>query len=321
MKRVLLAVLLTCSFLAPASFTRAADEPATYVRKEVIYGRKFGTALTMDVFTPKDTKAANGAGVIFVVSGGWFSGHEGITASAPTWVQPFLDKGYAVFAVVHGSQPKFSIPEILDDLHRSVRFIKANAKEYGIDPDRLGIIGGSAGGHLALMQGCAGKDGDPKAKDPVEQQSSRVAAIAAFYPATDFLNWGEKGKVMLGGHVIPIRGAFDFRTPGPGGALVPVTDVEKVLDIGKSISPITHVKKDNPPTLIIHGDKDTLVPLQQAEVMVKAMKDAGATAELILVKGGGHDGKVVKDNMPKVLEWFDKHLAKKEKAAPAEKGK
>src|SRR5262249_35906013 len=148
------------------------------VRKEVIYHRKFGSALTMDVFTPKDEKKANGAGVIYLVSGGWFSNHDGITGAIPLWVQPYLDKGYAVFAVVHGSQPKYSIPEILDDLHRAVRFIKANAKDYGVDADRLGVTGGSAGGHLSLMQGCAGKDGDPKAKDPVEQQSSRVAAVA-----------------------------------------------------------------------------------------------------------------------------------------------
>jgi acetyl esterase/lipase len=307
MKRLVLAILLACTLLGPAAFTRAADEP-NYARKEVIYGRKFGTALTMDVFTPK--KDANGAGVIVVVSGGWFSSHDSIN---PGLAQPFLDKGYVVFAVVHGSQPKFSIPEILEDMHRAIRFIKTNAKEYGVDPERLGITGGSAGGHLSLMQGCAPKEGNPKAKDPVEQQSSRVAAVACYYPATDFLNWGEKGKVMLGRGVrVPVKGAFDFRVPGAGGALVPVPDVETTLDIGKAISPITHARKDNPPTLIIHGDADTLVPLQQSETMAKALKDAGVTAELIVVKDGGHDAKVVKDNLPKVVEWFDKYLAKKE---------
>ena len=77
-----------------------------------------------------------------------------------------MDRGYTVFAVVHGSQPKFTIPEVLDDMHRAVRFIRHNAKKYGIDPDRLGITGGSAGGHLSLMQGTAGKAGNPKSPGP-----------------------------------------------------------------------------------------------------------------------------------------------------------
>ena len=136
MKRLLLAVILGLAVLTPMPAPAAADEPA-YSRKEVIYGRKFGTALTMDVFTPK--KDANGAGVVFVVSGGWYSDHNGITALLPLFSQPLLDRGYTVFAVCHGSNPKYTIPEILEDMHRSVRFIRYNAKEYGIDPQRIGI--------------------------------------------------------------------------------------------------------------------------------------------------------------------------------------
>jgi acetyl esterase/lipase len=319
MKRLLLALLLTCSFLAPAAFARGADEP-NYARKEVIYGRKDGTALTMDVFTPKDEKKANGAGIIVVVSGGWFSSHDNVS---PGLVAAYLEKGYTAFAVVHGSQPRYAIPDAVSDLNRAVRFIKANAKEYGVDPDRLGIIGGSAGGHLALMQGCAGKDGDPKAKDPVDRASGRVRAVVAVFPPTDFLNWGEKGKVMLGrGLPIPIQAPFDFREPDKKtGSLALVEDEDKRKEIGKQISPITHVKKDNPPTLLIHGDKDLLVPLQQSESMLKALKDAGATADLIVVKDGGHDGKVAQESVPKILDWFDKHLAKDKKVGSADKGK
>jgi acetyl esterase/lipase len=110
----------------------------------------------------------------------------------------FTDRGYTVFQVVHGSQPKFTIPEVLDDMHRAVRFIRTNAKKYNIDPDKLGIAGGSAGGHLSLMQGCAPKDGNPKPADPVERQPSRVAAVACFFPPTDFLNYGKEGQLALG---------------------------------------------------------------------------------------------------------------------------
>jgi acetyl esterase/lipase len=309
MKRLLLAALLALTVFTPFPALRAADETNYTHKEDVIYGRKFGTALTMDVFTPK--KGANGAGVIVVVSGGWYSGHERIN----DWFhfhQPLLDKGYTVFAVVHGSNPKFSIPEILDDMHRAVRFIRHNAKEYHIDPDRLGITGGSAGGHLSLMQGCAGKDGDPKAIDPVDRESSRVQAVAAFCPPTDFLNWGEKGKAMLGTHpVVPVKGAFQFRRLDlKTNSFVEITDDKEREEIGKRISPINNVAKDNPPTLIVHGDKDALVPIQQARAMAEKLKGAGVTAELIVKEGGGHNGTLVIDHMPKVVAWFDKHLAK-----------
>jgi len=311
MKRFLVLVaLLAGSFLAPLPLTHGTDEPA-YSRKEVIYGRKFGTALTMDVFKPKNE--ANGAGVIVVVSGGWYSDHNSIPSLIPLYIQPLLNKGYTVFAVVHGSNPKYSIPEILEDLNRAVRFIRHNAKDYGIAADRLGIIGGSAGGHLALMQGCAGKDANPKAGDPVDRESSRVQAVVSFYPPTDFLNWGEMGKVMLGkGIRVPVQGAFDFHDFDlQTRSFQLITDKVKREEIGKKISPITHARKDNAPTLIIHGDKDDLVPLQQSETMAARLKEAGVPSELLVMKGGKHDWAIVKEYMPKGVEWFDKYLAKK----------
>ena len=202
LSRYLFAALAAAAFATPAlaqgpNFTRTED---------VIYGRKYGLALTMDVFTPKEK--ANGKGIIFCVSGGWFSAKEAINSA---FIKPLLDRGYTVFAVVHGSQPKFTIPEVLEDMHRAVRFIKANAKKYNVDPDKLGIAGGSAGGHLSLMQGNAPKPGDPNATDPVGKQSSKVAAVACFFPPTDFLNYGKPGNVALGdGTLKNFRPPFDF---------------------------------------------------------------------------------------------------------------
>src|SRR4051794_22850927 len=102
------------ALLSFVCFSAGAQEPAAFHRtQDVIYGRKFGTALTLDVFQPTNT---NGAAVVFMVSGGWFSAHEAINAG---FLKPFLDRGYTVFAVVHGSQPKFIIPEIVQDIHRA----------------------------------------------------------------------------------------------------------------------------------------------------------------------------------------------------------
>ena len=153
--------LIMAAILMSIATTISAEEPTFNRKEDVIYGRKYGTALTMDVFTPK--KDAKGIGVIFVVSGGFFSSHEAIN---PSFIRPFIDRGFTVFAVVHGSQPRFTVPEIIQDMNRAVRFIRHHARDYGIDPDRIGIYGGSAGGHLSLMLGTAGDKGDPECQRP-----------------------------------------------------------------------------------------------------------------------------------------------------------
>src|SRR5262245_48411909 len=218
----------------------AADEPNFTRKEDVIYGRKFGTALTMDIFTPKKP---NGAAIIWAVSGGWFSDHRAINA---LFIDEFLKRGYTVFAVVHGSQPKFTIPEAVADMTRAVRFVRSHAKDYGIDADRIGITGASAGGHLSLMLGTTGKDGDPKATDPVDQVSSKVQAVACFFPPTDFLNYGEPGKEALGrGTLAAFRAPFDFKElDKKTNAFVTIEDENKRREIGKTISLIYHVTPD-----------------------------------------------------------------------------
>ncbi|HEV3166053.1 MAG TPA: alpha/beta hydrolase [Isosphaeraceae bacterium] len=290
-----------------------ADEPSFTRTEDVIYGRKYGTALTMDVFRPREN--GNGSAVIVVVSGGWFSAHEAIH---PAMAAELLTHGYTVFAVVHGSQPKFTIPEILTDMNRAVRYIRSHAKDYAIDPDRIGITGGSAGGHLSLMQGTAGDLGDPKAADPMNRVSSRVQAVACFFPPTDFLNYGKPGENALGrGILAGYRAPFDFHELDKSkNVFVPVTDEAKILEIGKQISPIYQVSADDPPTLIIHGDADNLVPIQQAEIMVAKLKEAGVEAKLIVKHGGGHGWPDLGKDLATIADWFDGHL---KASAPADK--
>src|SRR5437764_15407116 len=140
-------------FFAGISSTRAQVPPGVQRIEDVIYGRKFGTALTLDVFQPEKP---NGCGILFMVSGGFFSSHDAIN---PGFYRALLEHGYTVFAVVHGSQPRFIIPEIEQDIHRAVRFVRHNAAHYGDNPDKLGITGASAGGHLSLTLGTQGGPG------------------------------------------------------------------------------------------------------------------------------------------------------------------
>jgi acetyl esterase/lipase len=298
----LLAILFT------ASAASAADDPS-YTRKEdVIYGRKPGLALTMDVFTPKGE--TNGAAIIWVVSGGWFSSHEAINVGA---INEYLKRGYTVFAVVHGAQPKYTIPEVIGDMHRAVRFIRLHAKDYKIDPDRIGITGGSAGGHLSLMQGCAGTLGDPNAKDPVEIASSRVQAVACFFPPTDFFNYGKPGENALGVGVLEAFAApFDFHEYDQKvRKLKPIVDSAERTKIGRAISPVYHVSSDDPPTLIIHGDADKLVPIQQAELIITKLKENGVEAKLVTKPGAAHGWAGMDKDLVTIADWFDQHLLKK----------
>ena len=305
----ILGVLVGLS-VSPAS--RGEDGAAPGRKTDVIYGRKFGTALTLDVFTPKK---ANGAAVIIVVSGGFFSSHDSIN---PMLAAPLVARGYTVFAVVHGSQPKFTIPEIVKDMNRAVRFIRHHAKEYGIDPARIGVSGASAGGHLSLMLGTDGDQGDPAAKDPVDRESSRVQAVACFFPPTDFLNYGAPGKELIHAkdHAPAFRAAFDFYELDPTTRVwTPITDDVRLRKMTRDISPASHVSADDAPTLIVHGDADRLVPLQQSEEFVDLLKKAGVAAKLVVKPNAGHGWTTIALDVSTFADWFDEHLKPAAKTA------
>ncbi|MBI5708109.1 MAG: alpha/beta hydrolase [Armatimonadetes bacterium] len=266
--------------------------------QDLIYMKSGGAAFTMDVFKPK---APNGAAIIYMVSGGWFSAHENIN---PQLAEGLNAQGYTVFEVVHGSQPKYTIPEIRKMITRAIRYIHANAAQYGVDPDRLGITGASAGGHLSLFAGGTGDAGNPDARDPIERQPSSVAAVVAYMPPTDFMNYGTfKPKELLTGLMFsPFKAAFGL----------PANPTDDQLNaIAKAASPIYTVTPKFPPTLLVHGDKDVLVPIQQSEVMLEALKKAGVTSELVTVKGGAHDGVTFAGGIQRMMEWFGTYLKKK----------
>ena len=285
------------------------DPPVTRI-EDVIYARKYGTALTLDVLTPRER--VNGAAIVWVVSGGWFSAHEAIHTA---FVAEYLRRGYTVFAVVHGSQPQYTIPEIIEDMHRSVRFIRYNASAYHIDPQRIGITGRSAGGHLSLMIAMSGKPGPAESKDPVDRETSRVQAVGCFFPPTDFLNYGQEGRdvfTVLEEELAAFKAPFDFRELDPKShRFHPIEDRGRRMAIAGEISPITHVTPDDPPTLIIHGDADKLVPLQQSQTMEKRLRAVHVPVKVIVKPGAGHGWADFRPDMEAIGNWFDRYLAEK----------
>jgi acetyl esterase/lipase len=289
MKRFVLSLLVfVCLSAAPAQ-----TNPDFKRTEDVIYGRKFGMALTLDVFQPAHP---NGVGILLMISGGWFSSHDGIN---PHFFRALLERGYTVFAVVHGSQPKFTVREVEVDIHRAVRFVRHHAAEYGVDPNRLGITGGSAGGHLSLIMATQGAKGDPQAKDPVDRDSSEVQCVACFFPPTDFLNYSKPGEVAFTVPALqPFKIAFGIN---------PDTEEER-QKVGREISPIYSVHSNQPPILILHGDADTLVPIYQSRTFVKRCQEVGAEARLIEEPGKGHGWPGMDKDVTVLADWFDQHL-------------
>ncbi len=282
----LLAVLLF------TTTTRAGAEKKVEVIPDVVYGHKDGMALTFDVIKPAKP---NGSAVLWIQSGGWYSNWTEPKAFQGLG-KPFLDRGITLFIVRHGSAPRYTVPEAIEDVRRSVRVIRMKAKEYGVDPERLGVTGGSAGGHLSLMLGTTGDDGDPNAKDPVLKQSSRVAAVVALYPPTDLRGWVNDPPAVI--KKIP-------------GLKPPLTfDPKKEADC----SPLLKVTEKAAPTLMIHGDKDELVPISHSKNMLAAMEKAKVPCKLVTIEGAGH-GFSARQNqdtvLPAMMEWFEKYLAPK----------
>ena len=293
-----LAILLLAATAVSAQDAQA-DKKLTdltiVIDADVVYGHKYGLALTYDALQPNTDR--NRAGVLFMVSGGWVS-RWGPPERFIERFRPLPEAGYTVFLVRHGSSPRFVVPECVNDVRRAVRHVRSSAKRFDIDPNRLGVFGGSAGGHLALMLGTTGQDANPKAKDPLQRYSSRVTAVVAFFPPTD-----------LSKYLDPKLGFLE-RFP----ALK--FDPKQSPDV----SPLLQVTPDDAPALMIHGDKDKLVPLFHSQTIHKALGEKKVPSELMVIEGAAH-GFNSADNKranAATLKWFNRYLLKPA-AAPAKK--
>lgn len=283
----------------------AAAQDAPYTQREnVVYGEAHGIGLLMDVFTP--TGKSNGLAVVDVISGSWYSDRGKIRDHMRAQTFDILcRKGYTVFAIRPGSITKFSAPEMLANLKTGIRWVKDHSSDHGFDAARLGMMGASAGGHLACLAAVTpDADKAPDGKSPAIV-NTRVKAVAVFFPPTDFLDYGGRQIDPLSddrfGQVVR-RLALQQAT----GKETAEEAREKVTQI----SPARLVTSKTPPFLLIHGDADPLVPLQQSQAMLAALKNASVPAELIVKPGGGHPWPTLNEEVQIIAEWFDKQLAK-----------
>ncbi|MEX2578627.1 MAG: prolyl oligopeptidase family serine peptidase [Verrucomicrobiales bacterium] len=267
--------------------------PPVEREEDLVYARRDGRDLTLDAIRPGNP---NGLGVILVLSGRWRSKPD----SDKVWlVAPLLRRGYTILAVSHVSQPEATVMEIERDMHRAVRFIRANGESLGVNPERLGVVGGSSGGHLGLMLATRGGPGDPESADPVGRESSAVKAAAVFFPVTDLLNLGSSTENPGDGG--PPKSFVDAFGPD-------ASDLEKWKRIGRDISPIHHIHAKQAPILIFHGDADTLVPLEQSRWFVDKATGVGATVELFVRENQSHGWLTMPLDIHRMGRWFDAHL-------------
>jgi acetyl esterase/lipase len=277
---VVLLALVACAGSAPTRGIGTVPVPARQppVTTNVVYGYKDdGLALMLDVYR---SARPNGAGVIAIASGLWQSSVELARVFAQASL-PLNEKGFTVFVVRHGSRPRYPLSSVVADMRRSVRFIHQHAKEYGVDPNRIGVFGNSSGGHLALLLGTTGDSGDPSAADPVLRESSRVAAVVANYPGTDL--------ARLAMHL----------------PFLNITAAEAA-----EFSPIRFVSPRSAPSLIVHGDADTMVPIIEGETMYATLLKAGVPTSFMPISGAGHgfEGADAERAFAALIQWFEQHL-------------
>ena len=228
--------------------------------------------------------------ILWVHGGGW----EGGSKDGGGPVVNLVGRGYVVASTNYRLSRHAPFPAQIHDVKGAVRYLRANAKKYKIDPDRIGVAGASAGGHLVALLGTSGDvkelEGDVGPKDV----SSRVQCVIDFFGPTDLLK------------LSPANAKENPVTRLLGGS------TKDKRELAVSANPITYVSKGDPPILIVHGDKDPVVPLSQSELLHDALKKAGVDATLKVVPEAGHGNGIFTPELAKeYVEFFEKHLKKK----------
>lgn len=283
--------------LLPALTAGAQELP--YVQHEnIVFGEVHGTGLLADVFTPTNTSAdlpGHGLGIVDVASGAFYSDRGKINDHKKAKMYDiYCAQGYTVFAIRPGSITKYSGMEMNENVKTGIRWVKSQAEKYGVDPARLGLTGASAGGYLATFAAVTPEG--PTGAGDLGKYGTEVAAAAVFFPPTDFtlVDWSQGPLRRL--ERFFFEDGFDGKTP------------EEIAARSKELSPAQRVGETAPPMLFIHGDADEVVKLEQSEIMVKALKDKGHSAELIVKAGGGHPWPTLPEEVAAMCEWFSTQL-------------
>lgn len=255
------------------AITPSPTEPLLPGEKQILRNIAYcttvdGVALLMDVHYPQNLTSPAPL-VVYIHGGGWVGGDKA-GGIGRDFAPLLLERGYVIAAINYRLSPSYQFPAHIQDVQCAIRHLRSNAERYDIDPERIAALGGSAGGHLAALLGTADEEAGWPLGDYLEPYagvSSRVQAVVDFFGPTDLVQISS-GRSNVEGHIF---GAVDLNDP-------------KLL----LYSPLTHVSADDPPFLILHGDKDAVVPLVHSQLLYEKLKSVGVSARLVVVTNGGH---------------------------------
>lgn len=272
---------------APAQRPRAQLPEGTKVSRDLPYIENGHERQRLDLYLPENADHPLPV-VVWVHGGGWRGGSKDSGRRA----LPLVGKGYAVASINYRLSQHAVFPAQIEDCKAAIRWLRANAEKYNLDPDHIGVWGSSAGGHLVALLGTSGDVKELEGNDGSPGQSSRVQAVVDWYGPADFLKFqlSENSESAISKLL--------------GGT------IQDNPDKAKQASPVTYVSKDDPPFLIMHGDKDPTVPFNQSERLADALKKAGVPVTFQPIPGAKHGGPEFRspENLKTIEEFFDKYL-------------
>jgi acetyl esterase/lipase len=239
--------------VSPAPFTRYGE-----TLLDVTYCNMGSVAQKMDVYFPEE--GGPWPALVYVHGGAWMHGDK---SEAALFARAMTAQGYLVISLNYRLYPTGQYPAMIEDVKCAIRSLRAHAGEYNLDPNRIGAMGVSAGGHLVSLLGTADDNTEWDVGEYLDQ-STRVQAVVAMAPVTDLTRHFPNADIEL------------MRQVGFGE--------ENIVQA----SPITHITLDDPPFLLIHGDQDELVPVEQSQLMYERLVEAGVPAQLVIVKNARH---------------------------------
>ncbi|HEY3787273.1 MAG TPA: alpha/beta hydrolase [Urbifossiella sp.] len=278
-----------------------ADSPALLpvkVEKNIVYSTAGGDKLMLDLAAP--TEGGPYPAVIMLHGGAWSMGSRADLSRrgkdddgkpGPSVIEQVAARGYVAVSPSYRLAPKHKFPAQIEDARTAVRFLRANAKKYNLNPEKIAASGFSAGGHLALLLGAADKSSFENREYPDE--SSRVQCVVSFFGPTD-LSLYAASEGIEDAYMVPLLGKACKTDPS----------------VYKRASPIDYATKNFPPVLMIHGTADVVVPIIHSERLLKKLQEAGVSAELIVVKGEGHGwtGPIAAKTMRDAIKFLDEQL-------------
>jgi acetyl esterase/lipase len=302
-------LILLAALALTTSAARAQQRPAARgaladqftLKTDVEYGKAGDRPLLLDLVLPKAASDKPRPAIVWIHGGGWQNGNKNSDAAR---LAPLLSSDdYVGVSVGYRLSGEATWPAQIHDCKAAIRWLRASATQYNIDPERIGLWGSSAGGHLVSLLGTSGDIKELEGENGSPGYSSRVQCVVDYCGPSDFLAFGLASPKMQAPSG-PVYKLF-------GGPLA------KKETEAKAASPVTHVSADDPPFLVVHGTQDKTVPIKQAELFASALNKAGVKVTYIQMEGGGH-GIGGPEITKRVGDFFSKHLLGTEVKIPAE---